>query len=99
MSQRFRLTLLAEQDVRDIVLYVAERFGRSRAEYVRTEFLATFRLLAENPSLGRHRIELWAEPYRFWPLGPSLIAYRGDVSPIRIVRVARASRDWPTLPR
>jgi plasmid stabilization system protein ParE len=99
MSGSFRLTPLAERDVRDIVFYVAARFGRSHAEYVRTQFLATFRLLAEHPELGRHRTEIWAEPYRFWSLAPCLIAYRGDVSPIEIVRVARASRDWPALPR
>jgi plasmid stabilization system protein ParE len=99
MSRGYRLTPLAERDVRDVVLYVAARFGRSHAEYVRTEFLATFRLLAEHPEIGRHRTELWAEPYRFWPLGPCLIAYRGDVSPIQIVRVARSSRDWQALPR
>jgi plasmid stabilization system protein ParE len=33
-------------------------------------------------------------PYRFWPTGPAYIAYRSDVRPVRIVRIARASRDW-----
>ncbi|MGF2076057.1 type II toxin-antitoxin system RelE/ParE family toxin, partial [Enterococcus casseliflavus] len=69
MSQGFRLTPLAEQDVREIVLYVATQFGRVRAERVREEFLTAFRLLAERPEIGRHRPELWPEPYRFWPLG------------------------------
>ncbi len=99
MSRGFQLTPLAGQDVRDIVLYVAAEFGRARAQRAREEFLATFRLLAERPEIGRYRPELWPEPYRFWPLGPSLVAYRGDEGPIQVVRVARASRHWPTLRR
>lgn len=99
MSRRFQLTPLAEQDVREIVLYVAARFGRLRAERARADLVSAFRLLARNPEIGRHRTELWPEPYRFWPLGPSLVVYRADVRPIQIVRVARASWDWPRLPR
>jgi plasmid stabilization system protein ParE len=99
MSSRFELTLEAEDDVRRIIEYVAERFGIQRAEQLRTEFVTAFRLLAERPEIGRSRPDLWSDPYRFWPLGPSLIAYRGDVIPIQIVRVARASRDWPLLRR
>jgi hypothetical protein len=30
----------------------------------------------------------------FESLRPAFIAYRADVRPIRIVRIARASRDW-----
>ena len=99
MSRRYQLTLLAEQDVREIVFYIAENFGLARAEQVRGDFLETFRLLAERPEIGRHRPELWPEPYRFWPLGPALVAYRSDVEPIQIVRVVRASRDWQGLRR
>jgi plasmid stabilization system protein ParE len=99
MSRRYRLTLLAERDVRDVVFYIADNFGFARAEQARVEFVKTFRLLAERPEIGRHRPELWPEPYRFWPLGPSLIAYRSDVDPIQIVRVARGSRQWMSLRR
>jgi plasmid stabilization system protein ParE len=99
MSRRYRLTPLAERDVRDVVFYIADNFGFARAEQARAEFVRTFRLLAERPEIGRHRPELWPEPYRFWPLGPSLIAYRSDVDPIQIVRVARGSRQWMSLRR
>ena len=79
--------------------YIADNFGFARAEQARSEFVRTFRPLAERPEIGRHRPELWPEPYRFWPLGPSLIAYRSDVDPIQIVRVARGSRQWMSLRR
>jgi plasmid stabilization system protein ParE len=99
MSRGYRLAPLAAQDVRDIVLYVAAEFGRARAERAREELLVTFRLLAERPEIGRYRPEIWPEPYRFWPLGPSLVAYRGGADGIEVARVARASRDWPSLRR
>ena len=47
MSRHYQLTPLAEQDVRDIVLSVAERFGVERAERARLQFVSAFRLLAE----------------------------------------------------
>jgi plasmid stabilization system protein ParE len=99
MSRHYQLTPLAEQDARDIVLYVAERFGVERAERARLQFVSAFRPLAERPEMARDRPELWPEPYRFWPLGPALIAYRGDVSPIQVVRVARASEPPRVLRR
>lgn len=77
MNRPYRLTRLAERDVREIVLYIADRFGVERAERARLEFLNAFRLLAQRPELGRHRPELWPEPFRFWRLGPALIAYPG----------------------
>ena len=55
MSRRYQLTPLAEQDVREIVFYIAEDFGLARAEWARGEFVKTFRLLAERPEIGRQR--------------------------------------------
>lgn len=94
MTARFELTALAERDLEEIFFEVKERHGRLVAERVYSNLLRTFNLLANRPEIGRHRPELWPPPYRFWPTGPSFIAYRGDVRPIRIVRIARASRDW-----
>ncbi|MDJ0853532.1 MAG: type II toxin-antitoxin system RelE/ParE family toxin [Myxococcota bacterium] len=94
MTARYALTAPAEQDLEDIFFEVAERHGRVVAERVFASLLRAFDLLANNPEVGRHRPELWPPPYRFWPTGPAYIAYRGDVKPIRIIRIARASRDW-----
>lgn len=94
MSARFELTAPAERDLEDIFFEVKDRHGQRVAEHVYDNLLRTFELLARMPELGRHRPELWPPPYRFWPTGPAFIAYRADVRPIRIVRIARASRDW-----
>lgn len=37
MTPRFQFTPLAEKEVRDILLYVADRFGFERAELVRAQ--------------------------------------------------------------
>jgi plasmid stabilization system protein ParE len=94
VTGRFELTGPAERDLEDIYFEVKERHGRPVAERVYSNLLRTFDLLATMPELGRHRPELWPPPYRFWPTGPALIAYRADVRPMRIVRITRASRDW-----
>ncbi len=97
MSSRYVLTTPARDDIRDILLYVDERFGRAVAQRVRDNFYETFERLAEHPLIGHTRTEDWPEEYRFLPLGPSLIGYRADVRPIRIIRIARASRNWQRI--
>jgi plasmid stabilization system protein ParE len=94
VTPRFELTAPAERDLEDIFFEVKERHGRLVAERVYSNLLRTFDLLARMPEIGRQRPELWPPPYRFWTTGPAYIAYRADVRPIRIVRIARASRDW-----
>jgi plasmid stabilization system protein ParE len=94
VTPRYQLTAPAERDLEDIFFEVKESHGQLVAERVYDNLLRTFDLLAQMPEMGRHRPELWSPPYRFWVTGPAFIAYRGDLRPIRIVRIARASRDW-----
>ena len=94
MTPRYELTAPAERDLEDIFFEVKERPGLLVPERVYDNLLRTFDLLAQMPERGRHRPGLWPPPCRFWGTGPAFIAYRADVRPIRIVRIARASRDW-----
>jgi plasmid stabilization system protein ParE len=94
VSARFELTASAERDLERIFFEVKSRHGIAVAERVYGNLLRTFDLLASRPEIARHRPELWKQPYRFWPTGPAYVVYRSDVQPIRIVRIARASRDW-----
>jgi plasmid stabilization system protein ParE len=94
VTPRFELTAPAERDLEDSFFEVKQRHGSLVAERVFANLLRTFDLLANMPEMGRHRPELWPLPYRFWPTGPAHIVYRADVRPIRIIRIARASRDW-----
>jgi plasmid stabilization system protein ParE len=94
VTPRYQLTAPAERDLEDIFFEVKERHGRRVAERVYNNRLRTFDLLARMPEMGRHRPRLWPPPYRFRSTGPAFFAYRADVRPVRIVRIARASRDW-----
>jgi plasmid stabilization system protein ParE len=90
VTPRFQLAAPAERDLEEIFFEVKDRHGRPVAERVYSNLLRTFELLADMPEMGRHRPELWPPPYRFWPTGPAFIAYRADVRPIRIIRIALA---------
>lgn len=94
MSYGYVLTQLAETDLDKTWDYVAERFGFDVADRVLESLHDAFRLLAENPDIGHRREDIAAPPYSFWPVGPSLIAFRPDVRPIQIIRVVRGERDW-----
>jgi plasmid stabilization system protein ParE len=94
---RYVLTTPAKKDIREIVFGVEDRFGRAVAIRVFESIRETLEMLAEHPGMGRPRPERWPERYRFFPHGPSLIAYRADVRPIRIIRIARAARDWSRI--
>jgi plasmid stabilization system protein ParE len=97
MTTAYVLTPLAEADLDDTWDYVAENFGFDVADRVIESLQDAFRLLAENPDLGHSREDIAPLPYSFWPVGPSLIAFRPDVRPVQIVRVIRGSREWTGL--
>ena len=97
MTARYVLTPLAEADLDEIWDYAAERFGFDVADRVLESLQQAFRLLADNPAIGHARADIAPPPYSFWPVGPSLIAFRPDMKPLQIVRVVRGERDWSGL--
>jgi plasmid stabilization system protein ParE len=101
VTAAYRLTPRAAEGFRHITHYVDEHFGSVVAEPVVDE-LERFEQLAANPGLGHRREDLTAdETVRFWPAGPTLIAYRERPSGLEVLFVERAERDWdmarPTL--
>lgn len=97
MSARYVLTPLAEADLDQTWDYVAEHFGFDVADRVLDSLHDAFKLLGENPEIGHSREDLAPVAYSFWPVGPSLIAYRPDANPVQIVRVVRGEREWTGL--
>ena len=93
MSRGYVLTTLAETDLDDIWDYAAQRFGFDVADEVLESLHRAFRFLAEHPDTGHPREDIAPSPYSFWPIGPSLIAFRS----VQIVRVVRGERDWSGL--
>lgn len=54
----YRLTRNADVDLLDVVIYGFEAFGLARAEVYRDGMTRCFKVLAENPRLGRKADEI-----------------------------------------
>lgn len=98
MNAGYRLTPRAEQGLLRIVLHVEDHFGQAVTARVLADIEAAFDLLAANPGVGHLREDITPDDsIRFWPVGPTLIAYRHRVSPIEVLFVERGERDWTRL--
>jgi len=80
-------------------LRTEERFGPVIADRVRGQLRQAVRRLAAFPGIGHRRSDLTQDPaYRFWLLGPTLIAYRQVASNhIEVILIERAERNWTRL--
>ena len=96
MNTTYVLTRTAEEDLEHTWDAVAERFGFDVADRVVDDMEHAFELLAAHPEIGRLREDLSPDPYRFWPVGPSLVVYRADARPIQIIHIGRG-REWARL--
>ncbi len=88
--RQFRITPLAQQDLREIRTYIARDNPRAASTYVRL-LRQKCRILAENPKLGISRDE-YLGLYKF-PVGNYLIFYRPARIGIEIIRILHAARD------
>jgi toxin ParE1/3/4 len=92
---RYRLTPRARKGLEEILTYVADEFGARVAEAVLERHVAAFERLAESPGIGHVREDITKDAaVRFWPVGPSLVAYRGGPDGVEILFVERGERDW-----
>lgn len=90
------LSRLAEEDIINIFLSGAERFGTELAEHYHARLEATFRFLADNPKAGPIRSEFTPE-VRIHPTGSHLITYRVEIdNEVFVIRVRHAHEDWQT---
>ncbi|WP_226783121.1 type II toxin-antitoxin system RelE/ParE family toxin [Oceaniglobus trochenteri] len=94
----WQLSRKAEEDLIDIWLEGAGRFGIPQADRYQDGLSAAFDLLAMFPEMARERREL-TPPIRVHPVGAHLILYilrPGDG--ILVVRVRHQREDWVTGP-
>jgi toxin ParE1/3/4 len=93
----YRLVDRAEYDMDDIWLYLAtESANPEIANQFLRSLYEVFRLLAENPRLGRLRPDLSAG-IRSFPTDDYIIVYEIDRTDVVIDRVVRGSRDIERL--
>jgi toxin ParE1/3/4 len=92
---RYRVDPEARSDLDAIYDYIARDNPRA-AEALLDKIRTRFRLLAEQPSIGRTRPEL-APRLRGLPVGNYLIFYRPTDDGVEIARVLHGSRDIDAL--
>lgn len=92
----YRLSRKADDDLTQVYLYSFERFGEVQADTYTSELSACFRLLAEQPRLGRGRPGQ-PEDRRAFFHGSHIIAYRITPAGILIQRVLDARSDWQRI--
>ncbi len=93
MKTRYRLTRKAEEELTDIITYIAED-SINAAEQVLHEFERAFELLSERPGLGHQREDLTDDArVRFWTVYSYLIVFLKDSQPLSITRIVSGHRD------
>jgi len=88
---KYIVTSRCELQINEIVNYIADdNVDAAIAFYER--LTALFRLIAQNPNMGRERPEL-AEGMRSFPAGKYVVFYRIWAGEVAIVRVVDGARD------
>ena len=85
MTKRYRLTLRAEEDVRDIWLYIAAD-NINAADKLIDCFTELYERLAANPQMGPSQ-ERYRPGLRCFPVGNYIIFYRPIDDGIEVYRV------------
>lgn len=93
---RYRLSPLAELDLDEIWLYVAQDRSVDVASRLVDDITERFVLLASHPEAGRLREEITAG-LRSFPVKNHIIYYRPEPGHILIARVLHGSRDQATV--
>lgn len=90
----YQLSRKAEDDILEIFIQGAHRFGLRQAEAYHDALAECFTFLAENPYAARERQEI-TPPVRVHPFGAHLVIYTVDESGTPfIIRVRHAHEDW-----
>lgn len=98
MSSRYRLTPRARDGLHRVASQVERRFGLEVAERVLGDLEHAFERLAENPGIGHRREDLTSDvAVLFWPVGPTLIAYRSSPPWLEVLFVERGELDWERI--
>ena len=92
MSQAWRLTPRALEDLDAIAAYTIEKWGINRLESYVGSLTESFERLSANPSLGRERPDIHPG-YRSFPVGSHVVFYVDDGKFINIIGIPHKSMD------
>jgi plasmid stabilization system protein ParE len=96
MTSRCILSVVAEQDIEEIITYLAQENPVVAQKFLDALFDAMDKL-AEYPELGHLREDLTDRPVKFWPFKWHYLIIYKPTSPLEIVRVLSGFRDIISL--
>ncbi len=96
MTSRCVLSVVAEQDIDEIITYLAQENSVVAQTFLDALFDAMDNL-AEYPELGHLREDLTDRPVKFWPFKWHYLIVYKPTYPIEIVRVLSGFRDIVSL--
>ena len=96
MTSKCVLSVVAEQDIDEIITYFAQENPVVAQTFLDALFDAIDNL-AEYPELGHLREDLTDRPVKFWPFKWHYLIIYKSTSPLEIVRVLSGFRDIISL--
>lgn len=90
-----RLSAAARDDLREILLFTRERWGRVQRERYRIRIGRALDVLAANPAIGQARDDLFLG-CRSFRVGPHLIYYQVVSKTVVVARILHERRDATT---
>ena len=91
-TNNYKLTLLAETDLENIFDYTIDRWGEKQATDYTNKLFKRFEQLADNPSLGKKRDEIY-EGYFSYFEGSHTIFFRLKGRDIEIIGIPHQNED------
>ena len=92
MTLPYRITLRAQQDLMNIGRYTLEKWGKEQRNLYLNAIEERFKLIAENPYMGRHRPDV-KEGYYSYIQGAHVISYLIQKSGIDIIGIPHQRMD------
>ena len=93
----YAVTQTAEEELRAILKFIAEKDGIDRALHVHDKFLEIFEAVAASPNAGFRRPNLTGDSLRWRRLFRFLVIYDPESSPVTILRILHGARDLERL--
>jgi len=89
---RYKLTPSAKEDIKEIWFHSVNCWGNKQAEEYIYQLENKFEILAENPELGRRRLDVH-QTYRSLHVGSHVIFYLINEGFVEIIGIPHASMD------
>ena len=89
-----RLSFPARADIRDILLYTFQHYGKRQQDVYYLALCEGLELIGANPGLGHSRPDL-PEPYKAYIVRKHVMVYKVKQDMVYVARILHARMDFP----